>query len=190
MTVRILVGDVRQHLADLPDASVHCVVTSPPYWRQREHVGVLDLGGSELDVYVLSNGTRVISLNKVVKAITDREGGNPGEYIGVSALKPFIDKDLVLGESFEFEVPGTQFRGRGITAESFLAICQGYVAALQSRSLTTERQTEIAIKCSILLGNYPLNDRKRMNDIWGIGDSDAPPIQSQQRPAVFSPRVL
>lgn len=30
MTVRIIVGDVREKLAELPDESVHCVVTSPP----------------------------------------------------------------------------------------------------------------------------------------------------------------
>lgn len=115
--------------------------------------GILRIGDAELDVYVLEDGKRVISLNKVVKAITDREGGNLGEYIGVSALKGFIDKDLVLGESVEFEVPGTQFRGRGITAENFLAICQGYVEALRQNSLSTERQREIAIRCSILLSS-------------------------------------
>ena len=109
--------------------------------------GILDLGGSELDVYVLSNGDRVIALNKVVRAISGKEGGNLGEYIGVSALKPFIDKDLILGETREFSVPGTQFRGRGITAEHFLDICRGYVAALQSGALNTERQREIAIQC-------------------------------------------
>jgi hypothetical protein len=118
-----------------------------------KHAGTLELGGSDLDVYVLSNGTRVISLNKVVKAITRKDGGNLGEYLGVSSLKPFIDKDLVLGESYEFEVPGTQFRGRGITAESFLTICQGYVAALQAGALHTERQREIAIQCSIVLSS-------------------------------------
>ena len=118
-----------------------------------KHSGVLDLGGSDLDVYVLSSGERVISLNKVVKAITDREGGNLGEYIGVSALNGFIDKDLVLGESFDYDVPGTQMRGRGITAENFLKICQGYVAALQKGKLSTERQREIAVKCSIILGS-------------------------------------
>src|ERR1700730_15056304 len=42
--------------------------------------GMLDLGGVELDVYILSNGERVISLNKVVKAISGKEGGNLGEY--------------------------------------------------------------------------------------------------------------
>ena len=37
MTVRITVGDVREKLAELADESVHCVVTSPPYWRQRDY---------------------------------------------------------------------------------------------------------------------------------------------------------
>jgi hypothetical protein len=126
---------------------------APPAPLFAKHAGSLDLGGSDLDVYVLSNGSRVISLNKVVKAITDKEGGNLGEYIGVSSLKEFIDKDLVLGESYEFDIPGTQFRGRGITAESFLSVCQGYVAALQKGALATDRQREIAIKCSIILGS-------------------------------------
>lgn len=88
-----------------------------------------------------------------MKAITGKEGGNLGEYIGVSSLKDHINKDLVLGESYEFEVPGTQFRGRGITAESFLAICRGYVAALQKGDLNTQRQQEIAVSCSIILGS-------------------------------------
>ena len=35
MTVRILIGDVREQLKTLPDGSVHCVVTSPPYWGLR-----------------------------------------------------------------------------------------------------------------------------------------------------------
>jgi P63C domain len=115
--------------------------------------GVLALGGQHLDVYVLNNGDRVISLNKVVQAISNKEGGNLGEYIGVSALKDFIDKDLILGESREFSVPGTQFRGRGITAEHFLDICRGYVGAMQAGALNTDRQKEIAINCSILLAS-------------------------------------
>ena len=38
MAVRILVGDVRQRLAELPDESVHCAVTSPPYFGLRSYV--------------------------------------------------------------------------------------------------------------------------------------------------------
>ena len=37
MTVRILVGDVREQLATLVDESVHCIVTSPPYWGLRDY---------------------------------------------------------------------------------------------------------------------------------------------------------
>lgn len=38
MDVRILVGDVREKLKDLPDRSVHCIVTSPPYYGLRSYL--------------------------------------------------------------------------------------------------------------------------------------------------------
>lgn len=37
MSVRILRGDVREMLATLPDESVHCCVTSPPYYGLRDY---------------------------------------------------------------------------------------------------------------------------------------------------------
>ncbi len=37
MSVRIIIGDVREKLADLADESVHCVVTSPPYFGLRDY---------------------------------------------------------------------------------------------------------------------------------------------------------
>ncbi|KKK82713.1 hypothetical protein LCGC14_2800660, partial [marine sediment metagenome] len=33
----ILIGDVRKKLAELPEASVQCCVTSPPYWSLRDY---------------------------------------------------------------------------------------------------------------------------------------------------------
>ncbi len=44
VTVRVLIGDVRERLAELPDESVHCVVTSPPYWRQRDYGMAAQIG--------------------------------------------------------------------------------------------------------------------------------------------------
>ncbi len=38
MSVKILIGDVREQLKTLPDESVHCVVTSPPYWGLRSYL--------------------------------------------------------------------------------------------------------------------------------------------------------
>lgn len=35
--IRILVGDTRDRLKELPDESVHCVVTSPPYFGLRDY---------------------------------------------------------------------------------------------------------------------------------------------------------
>lgn len=37
MSVRILIGDVRDKLRELSDESVDCVVTSPPYWNLRDY---------------------------------------------------------------------------------------------------------------------------------------------------------
>jgi len=43
--VTILTGDCREVLKTLPDASVHCCVTSPPYWGLRDygHAGQIGL---------------------------------------------------------------------------------------------------------------------------------------------------
>jgi DNA modification methylase len=37
VTVRIILGDCRERLRDLADESVHCVVTSPPYFGLRDY---------------------------------------------------------------------------------------------------------------------------------------------------------
>lgn len=38
MSVEIIVGDARQRLAELPEGSVHCGVTSPPYYGLRSYL--------------------------------------------------------------------------------------------------------------------------------------------------------
>lgn len=45
MSVQILVGDCRDRLRELPDASVHCCVTSPPYFGLRDYGTVTWEGG-------------------------------------------------------------------------------------------------------------------------------------------------
>lgn len=57
MSVRILIGDVREKLAELPADSVDCVVTSPPYWGLRDYgvdgqIGLEASLGEHLDVMV------------------------------------------------------------------------------------------------------------------------------------------
>lgn len=43
--IQILGGDCREVLKGLPDASVHCVVTSPPYWGLRDYGTAVWEGG-------------------------------------------------------------------------------------------------------------------------------------------------
>jgi site-specific DNA-methyltransferase (adenine-specific) len=46
---RVLVGDARRRLSQLPDAAVDCVITSPPYWALRNY-GHSDQIGAEATV--------------------------------------------------------------------------------------------------------------------------------------------
>lgn len=119
-----------------------------------KHKGVMTLGGMDIDVYVLDTGARVISLRAALKVLTDVDGGVLEDYIGVKALKPYLNSELVLEESVDFYIPGTQFRGRGITAEQFEAILTAYVRALGADALGTERQKEIATRCAILSTSF------------------------------------
>ena len=45
MNPNILIGDVRTTLRSLPDKSVHCIVTSPPYWGLRDYGTATWIGG-------------------------------------------------------------------------------------------------------------------------------------------------
>jgi hypothetical protein len=136
----------RPSLAEVSDASLH---PPSPFAKFK---GELSLGGTPIDCYVLDTGERVISLRAIVRTLTGIDASNLGDYIGVQALKPYINSDLVLGETRDFHIPGTQLRGRGILAERFIEILNGYVKALEAGALATDRQEEIAIKCSIVLG--------------------------------------
>ena len=45
MSVRILPGDALARLRELPDESIHCCITSPPYWGLRSYEGDSWAGG-------------------------------------------------------------------------------------------------------------------------------------------------
>ncbi|HSW83508.1 MAG TPA: site-specific DNA-methyltransferase [Usitatibacter sp.] len=69
--MRILRGDVRDRLADLADESVHCVVTSPPYWGLRDygHAGQIGLEESP-DSYV----AELVAVFREVRRVLREDG--------------------------------------------------------------------------------------------------------------------
>jgi DNA modification methylase len=121
MTVRILEGDCRDILRTLPDESVHCIVTSPPYFGLRDY-GVDGQMGLEANpeefiagmVAVFRECRRVLRddgtlwLNigdsysgggrggNPVGSVHTKQGTNAGS-LGVRDVKrsPYKDKDLI-----------------------------------------------------------------------------------------------
>jgi DNA modification methylase len=71
MTVRIVRADVLAGLAELPDDSVHCVVTSPPYWGLRDY-GVAGQIGLEAtpDAFV----ARMVEVFRDVRRVLRKDG--------------------------------------------------------------------------------------------------------------------
>src|SRR5258708_7665804 len=69
-------------------------------WR-----GTLNIVGLEVPCYVLDNGQKIIGRTSVTELLTGIRGGGALEkYIGVKALEPFINKDLVLERLVPFRL--------------------------------------------------------------------------------------
>jgi DNA modification methylase len=68
MSVRVLEGDCREMLGTLPDASVNCVVTSPPYFGLRDygHAGQIGLEATP-DEYVAELITVFREVHRVLR---------------------------------------------------------------------------------------------------------------------------
>lgn len=71
MTVRILKGDCREVLRTMEDESVHCVVTSPPYWGLRDYGvdGQIGLEGTP-EAFV----SEMVSVFREVRRVLRKDG--------------------------------------------------------------------------------------------------------------------
>jgi len=116
--------------------------------------GVLLIGELELQVYVLSDGRRVISRAAATYLLSGVKGGGDLEsYLNVESLRNYLPENLA--EQFvEFQMREVTHRDRnvlGMSAETFLDICTAYVRALDDKALKTERQQLIAFKAGMFL---------------------------------------
>lgn len=65
-------------------------------------------------MYVLDTGERVDPpRSAVLFSIAEADSGDLAKFIGVNALKPFVNNNLILSELKDFSIPGTQFLGLG-----------------------------------------------------------------------------
>src|SRR3990167_752675 len=64
-------GDCRAVLAELADESVHCVVTSPPYWQQRDYGMAEQLGMEPTPEQYVAN---MVAVFREVRRVLRRDG--------------------------------------------------------------------------------------------------------------------
>ena len=72
MKTRIMVGDALRRLRDLPEQSVHCVVTSPPYWGLRAYGG--DAGMIGLEPTLDEHLDNLVAVFREVRRVLRRDG--------------------------------------------------------------------------------------------------------------------
>ena len=71
LTAQVLVGDVRQRLSELPDASVQSCITSPPYWGLRDYGEGGQIGLEQTpDAYV----EQIINVFREVRRVLKDDG--------------------------------------------------------------------------------------------------------------------
>ena len=71
MSVRILVGDCLERLRTLPEESVHCAVTSPPYWGLRDY-GVA--GAIGLEPTLQEHLETIVTVFREVRRVLRKDG--------------------------------------------------------------------------------------------------------------------
>jgi hypothetical protein len=157
--------DMQQHLpvytdeqgAILPDL----VETQEGDLPTAKYRGYLPIMEASLPCYVLSTGQRVIGRTSATELLTGIKGGGGLEkYLSVSPLKPFINMESVLERLVAFRIPeveGLERAVKGLPADLFIEICQGFVAALNAHyrpnndTKLTSRQIEMGMKASMFL---------------------------------------
>lgn len=126
------------------------------------HSGVLDINGMKLPVYVLEDGTRIISGREMQRSLNmvDAEddavktsGARLSRYLNQKSLQPFIYKEKEPGH---FE-PIIAYKGKakinGYEATILVDICDAFLEARKHISLST-RQEMIATQAEILLRSF------------------------------------
>jgi hypothetical protein len=118
-------------------------------------MGFIELANATIDCYVLEDGRRVLSINGAVKALSGLETGHGrlDKYIGVTALRPYIDSQSVMDGLIEFEIPGSNNNfgnARGLSTDDFERIMGAFIDAMAAEATLTQNQMKMAIRCAVL----------------------------------------
>ncbi len=154
-----------QALMEMDDGTFEPVVKSDNIpldeMPEAKYRGVLRVLDFEVPCYVLNDGRRVIGRTSATEVLTGIKGGGAFEkYIGVAALRPFIQVDGVLERMVSFRLPeveGLDRAVKGLPADVWLEVCQGFVRSLNAHNQKasdirmTPRQIEMALQAGMFV---------------------------------------
>jgi hypothetical protein len=145
-------------LAPADFISIQPMESAPLALPMAKWPGALTVGESELPVYVLEDGRRVISRTGALNVLTaGKGGGNLESYLKVEVLQPFLPENLA-DQWLEFDLSNVVNKAvKGMTAGGFIDICRAYSRARDTGALTSESQVAIAVRASMLLAAFAKN---------------------------------
>lgn len=125
--------------------------------------GKLKMGDAELVCYVLNNGKRVIAQREVVRILTGQSKGDLMRYLDAQNLQPYIKPHLILDQTYQFKIQGTQKLGTAYEGTLLLDICDAYLRAreqgkLHPSQLSIAHQAEIITRATAKVGIIALID--------------------------------
>lgn len=129
--------------------------------KRIKHEGNLDLGGFNIDCFVLEDGTRVLSAREMQRALkmVDEDtsyqvaGSRLQRHLDQKSLKPFIYNE----KAEDYYDPITCYHGdkkiNGYDATVLVDICDAFMEA-KKRITLSPRQAIIAEQCEILIRSF------------------------------------
>lgn len=135
MSVRILIGDCRERLRELPSESVHCVVTSPPYWGLRDY-GVAGMIG--LESTIANHMQVLVEVFREVRRVLRADGVmwvNYGDAYnaGTSAKRKAPSTEIDVGGWGDAEIDGgARVKADGLKPKDLIGLPWRFAFALQA----------------------------------------------------------
>lgn len=123
-----------------------------------KYSGVIELGDTTIDCYVLENGERILSGREMQRALrmVDAEdsqstsGSRLSRHLGQKSIQPYISKALNEGKFDPIICIDGQKQISGYRAEALVELCDAFLQARSEIELSS-RQKIIADQCEILV---------------------------------------
>lgn len=112
MTVRIINADVMDGLAQLDDESVHCCVTSPPYWGLRDYGAAGQIG---LEPTLQEHIAKLVEVFREVRRVLRKDGTLWLNY-----------GDAYAGHNAPGWRPGNENKNHGSSNKNGVGVCAGF----------------------------------------------------------------